>query len=454
MSDEHNPVDRANEVTRDEPAVERRLDAPVAVESRIDSVDVLRGFALLGILAINIDFFALPMAVFANPTVAGGFTGLDLLTWKFDYLFFLEKMMAIFSMLFGAGLVLMYNRAGGTQRKFAGVYYRRILWLLLAGLIHAYFFWYGDILFSYGFCGLIIYLFRRRSARFLIILGAIVFMILPLLSFGGGYSMSILRDRAMAAEAAIEAGEEVSPEQLEMRDAWNELEAGFVGSPQMVNEEIETYRGGWDEIFPYRAGQSLMMQTQGFFFRVFWRVLGLMIFGMALMKLGVFSGERSRRFYILCVIIGYGVGLPFVGYGMGSLIGHRFDLIYFLKFGSLYNHIFSVFVSMGHIGLVMLVHKAGLLKWLTRRLAAVGRMAFTNYLMHTLICTTLFYGYGFGLFARIDRFGLFWIVVAIWIFQLWLSPLWLKHFRFGPAEWLWRTLTYLKFQPMRVKESN
>ena len=99
---------------------------------------------------------------------------------------------------------------------------------------------------------------------------------------------------------------------------------------------------------------------------------------------------------------------------------------------------------------MLLFYKAGALTWLTRRLAAVGRTALSNYLIHTILCTMLFYGYGYGLFARLDRVQLLAVVAAIWAFQLWYSPLWLTYFRFGPAEWLWRSLTYGRAQPMRA----
>ena len=149
------------------------LSEPVRATERIGSVDILRGLAVLGILVINIEFFALPNAIYFNPKIAGGFSGLNFLSWKFGYLFFLQKMMAIFSMLFGAGLILLGKRAVSSGKKFKGIYYRRIFWLLLIGAVHAYFFWYGDILFTYAICGLILYPFRRRSAGLLIILGLV-----------------------------------------------------------------------------------------------------------------------------------------------------------------------------------------------------------------------------------------------------------------------------------------
>ena len=118
--------------------------------------------------------------------------------------------------------------------------------------------------------------------------------------------------------------------------------------------------------------------------------------------------------------------------------------------GLYYNFFGSLVVALGHVGMLMLVVQSGALSWLTKRLAAVGRMALTNYLTHSIVCTTLFYGYGFGLFASINRTGMACIVLIIWVTQLLISPIWLRHFRFGPAEWLWRSLTYWKPQPMRV----
>lgn len=427
---------------------------PVVAAERIASIDVLRGVAVLGILVINIDFFALPSASFFNPMVAGGFTGVNLLTWKVNSILFFEKMMAIFSMLFGAGLILMYNRAESAGRSFGGIYYRRIMWLLLFGLAHGYFLWYGDILHAYAICGLFLYLLRRRSAKLLIILGLLLLMIGVLVQVGSGTFFNMLRHEAKAAETALAAGENLTPRQQGMSEAWKEISAVFDPSPEEVAEEIEAYRGGYSEILTRRAPESLMMQTQALLFMVFWRAIGLMLLGMGLMKLGVFSGKRSIRVYIICIIVGYGIGLPLCGYGAGSLIEHNFDFVYRFKIGNHFNSIGSILVALAHVGVVIVVCKAGLLTWLTRRLAAVGRMAFTNYLMHTLICTTIFYGYGLGLFGRVERFGLMGFVLGIWILQLLVSPIWLKHFRFGPAEWLWRSLTYWRRQPMRIARAD
>jgi len=169
-----------------------------------------------------------------------------------------------------------------------------------------------------------------------------------------------------------------------------------------------------------------------------------------LMKLGIFSALRSKRFYWILLIIGYAVGLPLAYYGGQMMIAHNFDLVDSFLSDRHWNYIGSVLVAMGHVGLVMLVCKSDILAKLKRGLAAVGRMALTNYLFHSVVFTFVFYGYGLGLFNRIDRFYLLLMVFAMWLVQLYLSSVWLKHFRFGPAEWLWRTLTYWRRQPMRA----
>ena len=149
--------------------------------------------------------------------------------------------------------------------------------------------------------------------------------------------------------------------------------------------------------------------------------------------------------------LGYGIGLPLMIFDATRLIENHFSFDYeIMHFGVLINLFGSLVVALGHVGMLALVVKSGALSWLTRRLAAVGRMALSNYLTHSIVCTTLFYGYGFNRFGQINRTGLAAIVLSIWIFQLMVSPIWLKHFRFGPAEWLWRSLTYWRLQPIRI----
>lgn len=185
----------------------------------------------------------------------------------------------------------------------------------------------------------------------------------------------------------------------------------------------------------------------GFFY--VWRTGGLMLVGMALYKWGVLSAERSRRFYAIVAVVGLAVGLPLVGLGIARRFADNWSLVYSFFLGWQYNYWGSLFVSLAYVSVVMLIVKGRQLGKLGRAFAAAGRMAFTNYLMQTVICTTIFYGHGFGLFGSIERVHQILIVFVVWIFQLWFSTFWLERFRFGPAEWVWRTLTYLRPQPMR-----
>jgi uncharacterized protein len=429
---------------------------PVSSAERYFAVDVLRGFALLGILAMNIVSFGWPWPAYPNPMRGGGFTGLDRGVWFFNHLVFEEKMMTIFSMLFGAGLVLMDGRAEARGAKIGRVYYRRVLLLLLIGLVHAYLIWIGDILVLYAQCGLLLYFFRNLRPRTLLIVGVLVLSIQVPVVLGFGMVADYMKAVSQRVEAQKKAGQTPSPQDLRRHEAWeNGMRHKFAPTQEEElkswNAELKAYRGGYRGIVRFRKGQLIFIQTFGVIFFTLYMAMGRMLIGMGLMKLGVFSGSRSRQFYAWMVGIGYGAGLPLMIYDAQELIRHSFSASYKYHGGELVNAFGSIVVAMGHVGLIMLIVQSGALHWLTRRLAAVGRMALSNYLTHSIVCTTLFYGYGFGHFGTINRTGLAAIVLIIWASQLLLSPIWLAHFRFGPAEWLWRSLTYGQPQPMRIE---
>ena len=193
------------------------------------------------------------------------------------------------------------------------------------------------------------------------------------------------------------------------------------------------------------------MMTNHFLTETLWRAGGLMLIGMALFRHGVFSAARSREWYIRMTGVGFGLGLPIVYWGVlfCESSGWSFRSAFFL--GSQFNYWASRLVAAGWIGLVMLACKDGWARPVLDRLAAVGRMALSCYLLQTIICTTIFYGHGFGLFGSLSRFGQAGVVVAVWVAMLVVCPSWLRHFRFGPFEWLWRSLTYWKPQPLRVE---
>jgi uncharacterized protein len=429
--------------------------APVTAAERFFAVDALRGFALLGILAMNIVGFGWPMAAYNNPFRGGGFAGTDRADWIFNHLVFEGKMMSIFSMLFGAGLVLMDQRAASRGASVGGVYYRRVLWLLVIGLVHAYLIWSGDILVLYAECGLFLYLFRKMRPKTLMILGVSAFMLLVPIVLGFVAGIDYMKAATARVEAQTKAGETPSRFDQRLHGWWtNGLQKHLTPNPEQEAKEwdkdMTIHRGGYVGIVKHRAVQLVFEHTLGFLLGGGLFAGGRMLLGMGLMKLGVFSAARSRRFYLWMVGLGYGIGLPLMVFDAVELIGHRFSIDYMLHGGIFTNAFGSLVVALGHVGLLMLIVQAGAMTWLTHRLAAVGRMALSNYLTHSIVCTTLFYGYGFGLFGTINRTGLAAIVLTIWIAQLIISPIWLRFFRFGPAEWLWRSLTYWRLQPMRI----
>ena len=410
---------------------------PVRPDERIASIDVLRGVALLGILSINIWGFAVPDIVFTDPSAAGGWDGWNRGVWIVCHLLCEEKMMSLFSMLFGAGLIVMVQRSDARGTSLLGIYYRRIAWLLLFGLLHAYLLWDGDILVPYALCGLLLYPFRRLRPRAQIILGILVFLTAVPLTTGLGLGLAYLR--------------EVTGPENDQGSRWlqywrSSLEEELLHS-RNVEEQIEQHRQGYAEQFSRRVDANIAEQTGGFLFWSGPRAGGLMLMGMGLMQLGVFAATRSYRFYIVLALAGYSLGLPIVAYGIHDMMAHDFDQLHNFILGGQFNYVGSLFVALGHASLVMLICKAGLLPWLTARLAAAGRMALSNYLTQTIVCTTLFEGWGFGLFGGLNRVELLGVVAAIWLMQLIISSLWLRAFRFGPMEWLWRSLTYWQVFP-------
>jgi uncharacterized protein len=428
-------------------SIDSPLLTPIAPGERIASIDVLRGVALLGILVINIWGFALPDIVLFNPSACGGWDPINRDTWVVCHLLCDQKMMSLFSMLFGAGLVVMMQRSDARGQTLTAIYYRRIFWLLVFGLLHAYLLWDGDILVSYACCGVFLYPFRRWRPWKQIALGLLLFSsALPLVTAIG------LLEQHLKKATGPDNDQGTRRERV-LREYLEEIMFEDTSDPKKLQEEIDKHRGSYREIFWHRAESNFWGETAGFLTWAGPRAGGLMLLGMGLMQLGVFTGGWSFRFYALLALAGYGIGLPIVGVGVAELIDHQFEPVYEYIIGGHYNYVGSLFVALGHVGLVLWVCKAGALSWLTACLAAVGRMALTNYLMQTVICTTLFEGWGFGLFGQVDRFELLTVVLSVWLLQLVLSPLWLRYFRFGPMEWLWRSLTYWRLYPFRNQAS-
>jgi uncharacterized protein len=428
------------------------LAAPTAPGERLGAVDILRGFALVGILIFNIDHLSLPSTIYLDPSSAGGFEGVNYWVWVFKYTFINQKFFTQFAMLFGAGVVLMSRRFESREQPMKRWYYRRILVLLGIGLVHAYLIWDGDILVPYAICGLVLYPFRRVRPSRLALLGVALIIFAQVPMVGAGYGLKYVRDKAEQTQAAVDAGEEVRDTDHQMLSLWEgiQVEIGVEGSRAAEEMQIIGH-GSWWDIVRYRAPNVLSMHIAMMLLMLFWRISGLMLLGMALIKWGFLSGHRSRRFYGVTALFSYALGLPVSIYSGTSLMEQGFGLVSMFSMEASTDAIGSVLVGMGHVSIVMLLYNAGALHNLMQRLAALGRMALTNYLMHSVVGVIVFYGYGSGLFGQFDRLTLLGIAAVIIALQLLLSPWWLARYRFGPAEWLWRSLTYGWRQPMRAR---
>lgn len=400
---------------------------PIKEKDRIASLDVLRGFALLGILPMNIQYFSMISAAYSNPMAYGDLHGANLLVWLLCRVLADEKFMTIFSMLFGAGILLMTSHVEAAGKPSALLHYRRMGWLILVGLAHAYLLWSGDILFTYGICGLLVYFFRKARPRTLVVAGMLTVAVASIVLFAYGASSQHW------SSARVQAATE---------ELWMPV-------PSMIAKEVAAYQGNWMAQMKFRMPDSLQMQTAFLLYFTFWRAAGLMLIGMALFKLGVFSAKRPTSLYWTMIAGALLLGIPVILYGTYCDFARGWDFRYSFFYGAQFNYWASILVSLGWVGVVMLVSRTSVLAPLARRLAAVGRMAFSNYIIHTVICTTVFYGHGFGLFGKVERTWQFAIVLVIWGFQLIVSPIWLRYFLFGPLEWLWRSLTYWQREPLR-----
>jgi uncharacterized protein len=383
---------------------------------RIRSLDVLRGVGVLGMLAVHMQLFAFPSLARWNPTAYGDFTGLNWWVWLATALFADGKFITIFAMLLGVSIVMMAHESRAPAIPAWRIHMRRMLVLLVLGLLHAHLVWFGDMLVPLALSGTVVFFARRLSPAKLLVLGALAFATASVLSFTLTWSTAQSDPAALAA--------------------WR---AQWTPRPAIINLEIAQYRGGWLEQMSQRVPAALETETIQFVTRLLWQMSGLMLMGMALFKLEILSAALSRAFYLRMAILGFGAGLLLVAVGLWRSAAMGWDLLDFALVSQQLEYWGDLFVALGWVALTMLACQRG---WALRPVEAVGRMALTNYLMQSVICTTIFYGHGLGLFGRVDRGGQLAFVVAIWTFQLIASLVWLRYFTVGPVEWLTRWLVF------------
>lgn len=433
-----------------QPAPKSVTSSPITGKARIQSIDTLRGVALLGILLMNIVAFANPFAAYLIPTVDGADSGINLATFMTMDIFVEGSMRAIFSMLFGAGMLIFLNKPDSDPVEVKRLYYRRTMLLVAFGLFNSYvLLWLGDILYAYGMTGVVLYFFRDMPAKKLVQMSAGVFLLLALVHGGSYYRASTL-ETAIAEIEALPVGTELTEEQQTVVEEWDAfLQEQFV-APELVEQQIQMMRSGYLSNLVNAAPINLILQTVGLLGNSFWDALAMMLLGMAFMKWGLLDGSRSVRVYGTMALLGLGIGLPLNTWESIVFVSSGFELSWSAFNRPTYD-IGRLSLAIGYIGVVMLICKLGVLRWLQFILARVGQMALTNYLSHSLICNFIFMGWGLGLAGELERHQIYYVVLGVWFFQLVTSPLWLRYYRFGPAEWLWRSLTYQSPQAMRLK---
>lgn len=414
---------------------------PTSETNRIESLNVFRGFALLGILLLNIIGFGLLSPSYSNP----GF-GLqsgqmaNIATWATVELFAEGTMRCLFSMLFGAGVILFTT---GPSGKSGWTHYKRTFWLLMFGLFDAYILlWNGDILVTYALAGALLYLARDASVRSLLVTAGCLIVLMSLFHAATQFALGESFKAHQQVEAAQLAGEPIEPNLVTMANEWQAFYQDFSLDSDKQKEELEARTSSYLSAFMWNADKNAEVYAFVVPVFLFWDALAMMLVGMALYKAGVLQAARSRSFYLKLMVIGFSTGLLINGFEVYNAYSHNFDV--FATFAQMQPtyHLGRLAMAFGYFGLLGWICLSGFLQAFTSRLAAVGRMALTNYLMHSLIGALIFTGMGLGTLGQWQRFEIYGIVIATWVLQLWLSPLWLKHYRFGPVEWLWRTLTY------------
>ncbi|MGQ0660179.1 DUF418 domain-containing protein [Sphingosinicella sp.] len=409
-----------------------------ATPARIAQLDVVRGVAVMGILAMNIVAFAMPFQAYFNPMAYGTESAADLASWAFNFVFVDGKMRGLFSFLFGASTLLVIEKAEAAGLSAARIHYARMFWLLVFGLIHFYLIWFGDILSHYALIGLLLFFFRRLAVRALLIWGAMLVLAQCLMMAGFAFGAFTLSAAAAASNPDPEAVRQ-----------WPEM-SGMFGAPgpAAISEKLAHFLGPWSEqVHDRLVERGAEPFTSTLFFG--WETLAYMLFGMAALKSGFFRGQWAPARYWRVAAIGLGIAIPAYVLIAWLLWSRGFAAQNVIAAFSAQTP-FRPFIVIAYAALIVLAARNG--GWLAERIAAAGRAAFTNYLGTSILMTTLFYGYGFGLFGELSRIELWLPVLGVWVLMLLWSKPWLERFHYGPLEWLWRSLSRLELQPMRRRE--
>jgi uncharacterized protein len=400
-------------------------------KARIQSIDMLRGFALLGLLSMNIISFSMPNIAYYNPSLVMADSPTNMPIFGFMYVMADQKFMGIFSLLFGASTLLILQRSKGAAK----LHFTRNIWLILFGLFHGILFWEGDVLLIYGLCALVLYFLKNFKPASLFFLGLFLFLAPVDFNLFMGWLVPYLDQTSV----------------LWLQNYW---------APQLfvLNQDIQLFQGDYVSQLMYRlegnelnhiSNDGYELHGLGQLIDFFGRSIGMMLIGMAAFKTGIIDGQKTASFYLKMSFWGFAIGIPLSVWGLVMLQQHNFEATYSLFLGRIPNHIATLFIVAGYVGVVTWCCHVEKFPRLQTSLSAVGKMALTNYIGQTVIAGFVFYGFGLGLDGQMDRFELLCIMFAIWAIQIVGSVIWLKYFIYGPVEWLWRSLSYVKMAKIK-----
>ncbi|PWW40381.1 uncharacterized protein DFO83_102199 [Idiomarina loihiensis] len=400
---------------------------------RIELLDILRGFSLLGILLMNMAFFQSPLTTISLG-VEGNESGIDYaIAWSL-FVFAEGKFYTMFSLLFGIGFVIFYDRAKQKSNLPKWLFFRRIIVLGLIGVAHAVFVWAGDILFIYSIAGLFLLFFVRTSASRLWKWG-LFFIALP---------VALLWLSAVSIHSSSQSSEEIQQYQIDV----NEMQSSLSEVASFASEAYAT--GVYEKVTEARIEEFALIFSSEIVFTIS-TFLGLFLLGAALSRSGVFtSSEPQTKVYNKLLIWG---GIPGISAALyASALPATEMILPTVNAALLYSlmQISSLGLCVAYMAFIALMFcRNKKQNCILKNMAPAGRMALTNYLLQSLCFTTLFYGYGFGLYGELGRFEMMLLALAFWLCQLTLSQWWLQYFNYGPFEWLWRLATYGRWQTFK-----
>ena len=402
---------------------------------RLRTLDAVRGFAVMGILLLNINGLAMPDYAEVDPSFYGGADGANWWTWAIAYAVGDGKMRGLFTMMFGASTVLIATRAFDGGQSPALVHYARMATLFVFGMVHAYLIWAGDILVLYSLVGAVAFMGWRSHPRLLLMIGM---GLLVYKAADGLFAWHHLETGRIAAAAGKDT---------QTAADWRAFAKASAIDPSGAAKEVAAYRGNYVEALKARTQTAIFFQTV-INVIAFVDTLGLMLIGMALFRWGFFSGGWSRRSYWIAagaIPILWAAYVPLVLW----LSDTRWAQLTMVATESIQLTLLRPLLSLGYAAAVILFVQSSRVVWFADRLAATGRMAFSNYLGTSIVCTLIFNGYGLGWYGYLQRWQCLIVVFAVWLLMLAWSKPWLDRFAYGPFEWLWRSAARGKLQPFR-----